>query len=102
MATLLRVLTLIALVLMPLTMTAAPAEAHAMPAMAMGEHCGDHPQAPPMKDMAQCMLMCAALPVADQFAVSPPVLPAPPPVLALISEIHGIILEIATPPPRHG
>ena len=101
--TLLRLLTLFAFVVMPFGMAHGPAEAHAMPA-AVDEHCGDHPdgQMPPTGDVAQCMLMCAALPAGDQLNVSPPIVPAPPPVKALNSAIHGIILEIATPPPRHG
>ena len=98
----LRFLALIALVLMPFTMVAAPAEAHAMPqAMAEG-HCGDHPdqQPAPATDMAQCMLMCAALPAAEPLAVYEPDLPKAPLQLARIKPIHGIILDIATPPPR--
>lgn len=102
MAALFRLFALVALVLMPFTMAGAPAKAHATPAVADG-HCGEHPAAPagPAIDMAQCMLMCAALPAAEQIAMSPPALPAPPPVLGLSSKNNGIILEIATPPPRH-
>ena len=73
-----------------------------MPAMSTAEHCGNQPQpqAPPIKDMAQCMLMCAALPAAEPVTVSPPDVPLAPRLLALAKPIHGIILEIATPPPR--
>ena len=101
-AALLRLLTLFALVLMPITMTAAPAEAHAMTAMSAADHCGDQqqPQTPPMKDLAQCMLMCAALPAAEALTVSPPDVPWAPRRSALVKPIQGIILEIATPPPR--
>ena len=101
MSALLRVLTLLALVLMPFAMTAAPAAAHAMPAMADG-HCDDQhpPDGPQRSDMAQCMLMCAALPAAEVPALSSPTVPKAPPRVALADPIHGIILEIATPPPR--
>jgi hypothetical protein len=100
MAALFRMLTLVAFVLMPFTM--APAEAHAMPAAMTEGHCGEHPDAPaaPATDMAQCLLMCAALPAAEPVVISSPAeLPAPREA-AFPKPIHGIILEIATPPPR--
>ena len=101
MSALLRVLTLLSLVLMPFAMTAAPASAHAMPAAA-DIHCFDHqrPQTPNQVDLAQCMLMCAALPAAEALTVSAPAVPKAPRRLALAVPIRGIILEIATPPPR--
>ena len=100
---LLRLVTLVALVLMSFTMTAAPAAARATPpAMAEG-HCSDHPdQSPPMGDMAQCLLMCAALPAVHAMQVTPPDGPRAPLALSGVNSIHGIILEIATPPPRLG
>ena len=100
MAAVIRLLTLVAFVLMPFTMT--PAGAHVMPqAMAEG-HCGDHPdgQPAPATDMAQCLMMCAALPAAEPLAVYAPDVPKAPVQLTLIRPIHGIILDIATPPPR--
>ena len=98
---LIRLLTLIALVLMPLTMAAAPTEAHAMPAMAES-HCDDRhqPAMPKQMDMAQCMLMCAALPASEMLIAMPLAVPKAPRRLALDKPIHGIILETATPPPR--
>lgn len=97
-----RLIALIALVLMPFTMAAAPTEAHAMPQATASDHCGDHSdrQSAPATDMAQCMLMCAALPAAEPLAVIAPDLPKAPLQLARIRPFHGIILDIATPPPR--
>ena len=101
----LRILTLVALVLMPFTMGSAPAQAqsaHSAMAKMSSEHCADHQDngAKPVTDMAQCMLMCAALPAAEALSLTPPVLPRTPLILSAVKSIHGIILEIATPPPR--
>lgn len=100
MAAVFRLLTLFAFVLMPFTM--APAEAHAMPQGIAEGHCDDRqqPELPKQVNMAQCMLMCAALPAAEPLTVFAPGLPKTPLQLDLIKPIHGIILEIATPPPR--
>jgi hypothetical protein len=101
MAAVFRLLALVALVLMPFTMAAAPAGAHAMPQAMTQDHCGDHPDAPAAPaDMAQCMLMCAALPAAEPLTVFAPDLPKAPLRLNRVKPIHGIILDIATPPPR--
>ena len=99
----LRLLTLIALVLMPFAMSGSRAEAHVMPeGMSASHHGSDHrmPDSPSPMDMAQCMLMCAALPAAEPLALSPNEVPKAPRRLTLADPIHGIILEIATPPPR--
>lgn len=97
-----RFLALAALVLMSFTMSAAPGEAHAMPQATADGHCDDHgqPQAPSAPDMADCMLMCAALPAAESITITALEVPKAPRRLALSESIHGIILEIATPPPR--
>ena len=99
---LVRLMTVVALMLMPFVMTTAPAAAHtASPAMTEG-HCADHPdqRGPPATDVTQCMLMCATLPAAGPLILAPPIQPR----LALkqvpAEPIHGIILEISTPPPR--
>ena len=103
-ATLFRLLTMAALVLMPFTMASAPAEAHhgQSAATMAGDHCAGQEQdgQAPATDMAQCLLMCAALPAAEPLAVEARGLPRAPLRLAPIRPIHGIILEIATPPPR--
>ena len=101
-ATLLRLMTLLAFVMMPFTMPAAAAEAQAMPHAMVAGHCDEHPDQPgaPATDMAQCMLMCAALPAGQKLAATPLTIPKAPRQLALVEPIHGIILDIATPPPR--
>lgn len=102
--TLFRLLTLVALVLMPFTMASAPAEAHHDQTIAAmsADHCADQDQDSPAPagDMTQCMLMCAALPAGDSLRVVSPGLPRVPLLLAPIRPIQGIILELATPPPR--
>jgi hypothetical protein len=101
-----RLLTLLALVAMPFTMAVSPARAHSGPdAMAAmsAEHCADHEggsKAPPATDMTQCLLMCAALPATEALRVEAPELPRVPLALSGVVPIHGIVLEIATPPPR--
>jgi hypothetical protein len=99
---LVRLVTAFALMLMPLVMTTAPAAAHAAaPAMIEG-HCADHPAqpGPPATDVTQCMLMCAALPAAEPLILAPPIQPRLALRQVLAEPIQGIILEIATPPPR--
>ena len=105
-ATLFRLLTLLALVAMPFTMAASPGQAHSGPAATAAmsaEHCADYEggsNAPPATDMTQCLLMCAALPATEALWVEAPELPRPPLALSAAVPIRGIILEIATPPPR--
>jgi len=96
-----RFLTMLAFVLMPFTMAPAQVEAHPMPAAMADGHCGEHPDAPAAPaDMTQCMLMCAALPAAGPVSISSPEELRAPREVAFAKPIHGIILEIATPPPR--
>ena len=102
-AALTRLLTLIALVLMPLGMTGAPAAASPMPAhaLASANHCdqqGGHDQAPAPK--MDCMAMCTALPATDSPAPSLVLKPRAPRTIAVANPFDGIILEIATPPPK--
>ncbi|HEY0628955.1 MAG TPA: hypothetical protein VGD23_06465 [Sphingomicrobium sp.] len=104
-AAFLRLLTLIALVLMPIGMTSAPAAASPMPDshhMTSG-HCDDLPdkeQAP--ASTMDCAAMCSAIPAADQALPSPILKPQAPRVIGAAERFDGVILEIATPPPRRG
>ncbi|QNM81731.1 hypothetical protein H8M03_06540 [Sphingomonas sabuli] len=97
-----RLLTLLAVMLMPFGMATAaspPPSSHA----AMAEHCPDGQQAPSHHDgmVGECTMACAsALPAAvpertASDAVAPPVL-----LSAAIARLAGMELEIATPPPR--
>ncbi len=99
----LRMLALLAVLLLPFGMSAAPAEPHAAETMTMpAEHCPDTPERSQTKFApAACSMACsAALPAADQP------LPAAGPQLRIVaqpgavSSLPGIELEIATPPPR--
>ena len=105
-AAFLRLLTLLALVLMPLGMSAAPAAAQTMPMshnMALTGHCDEQPnqdQAPVSK--MDCTAMCIALPAADSPMPGSALKPVTPRSIALAAPFAGIQPEIATPPPKHG
>jgi hypothetical protein len=99
-----RLLALIALVLMPIGMTGAPAAASAMPAdhaMAAG-HCegqsGDEPQAPAAS--MDCTAMCTAIPAREAAAPTPLFQRPAPRTVAVAVAFEGVEPEIATPPPR--
>jgi hypothetical protein len=105
-AALLRLITLLALVLMPIGMASAPAMAQQMPmddaAMAMGEgHCDKQQgqdKAPATK--WDCTAMCTALPATDAPAPARRLKLAAPRAIAIAVSFDGIVPEIATPPPR--
>jgi hypothetical protein len=98
-ATLLRFLALIAVMLMPFGMAAAPAAAHPAPVVT-GEHCADHQQAP-AKQAIDCTLVCAALPATENPEHLAPSVPQGPRAIAFVDSFNGIDPEIATPPPKH-
>lgn len=101
----LRLFALIALLLMPFGMAAAPAapaDEHHSAAMAM-EHCpdGQDRQQDPGGNIADCAMPCsAALPAADLSPASAIDLPRAPAEPAFQIALSGILLEIATPPPK--
>lgn len=105
-AALLRVLTLLALVLMPLGMTGAPAAASPMPAshdMATMGHCDEQPgqdEAPVSK--MDCTAMCTALPATEGPTPASVLKPKAPRTIAIAMPFVGMVPEIATPPPRRG
>lgn len=107
-AAVLRLLALLALVIMPLGMAAAPALAqpahhamaadHAMPA----GHCGEE-QAPgkaPAPAKMDCTAACTALPASTNPVVQPAIKPKAPRTISIAAPFSGIDPEIATPPPR--
>ena len=107
-AALLRLLTVLALVLMPFGMVSIPAAAEAMAAdhatMPMG-HCGDQSdqdKAPAHTSQQMHCAMCAALPASEPPTPAAGVPPSTPRSIATVSRFDGIELEIATPPPRRG
>ena len=103
-----RLLTLLALLLMPFGMVSAPAAAQPMPAshsMAQAEHCDEQPgqdKAPLHSSQQMHCAMCAALPAGDPPAPNAGLQPTAPRIIAVVSPVSGIELEIATPPPKHG
>ena len=104
-AAVLRLLTLIALMLMPVGMAGTPALAQPVPtehAMAAMGHCDDMPveeQAPSSSKM-DCAAMCTALPAGFGPAPQPMMKLEAPRSIAAGARFDGIVLEIATPPPR--
>lgn len=102
---LLSLVALVAMMLMPAGMALAPAAAHA--ATVAGPpadgHCDRQDEetgkAPATVD---CKATCGALTAAPARVSEPPPLPPPPPAIGPARRIAGIILDIATPPPRHG
>lgn len=102
-----RLLTMLALVLMPFGMASAPA-AQPMPAdhaMAATGHCdeqSDQEKAPSHSSNQMHCAMCAALPASEPPAPIAGFLPTAPRIIATVAPFNGIELEIATPPPRHG
>lgn len=105
-AALLRLLTLLALVLMPLGMAGTPVVAQTMPMnhnMASMGHCDGQPEqdeAPASK--MDCTAMCTALPAADAPSPAPALKPMAARTMALAAPFTGIEPEIATPPPKQG
>ena len=99
-----RLLVLVAVLLMPFGMSAAPAAtAHNehMSAMPM-QHCPDQNSTPHSNGMlADCTMACsAALPATSLDAVETHCLVRPPLGPTAVARLSGIELEIATPPPR--
>jgi hypothetical protein len=97
-----RLIALVALLLMPFGMTAAPALAQQPGhSAAMAGHCGDQPdrgqsQLPTKEHCA----VCGALPAADSPAPAPRLKPSMPRTAALAVSFAGIEPETATPPPK--
>ena len=97
-----RILTLLALLLMPLGMASAPAAAAIPVAGSAGDgHCDDHrkPEGAPAKAEMHCTA-CAALPALDAPRETVALLPDAPMVISLASSVAGFEPEIATPPPK--
>jgi hypothetical protein len=102
-AVLSRLLLLIAVLVMPLGMTAAPAAAehHHSASMPM-RHCPEqgtkhHSRAA----FAECTMACAsALPAVDRVQDPPVAYAAPLTAVALVPALHGLHPETETPPPR--
>ena len=98
-----RLILFVAVLLMPLGMTAAPAAAHQSMAaeMPMG-HCPDPPRDDdPKAGLAACTMACAAaLPAVEPVRDDPSIEPSPQIVAVQPHGLHGLHPETATPPPR--
>jgi hypothetical protein len=99
----LRLIAFVAVLLMPLGMSAAPAAAHAMPSASMPmQHCPGQPANNDGKPgIPQCMMVCsAALPAANAPAAERHILVCLPEQPARADVLRGLHPETATPPPR--
>ena len=101
-----RLLVLFAVLLMPLGMApaaaSAPANHHAtMAGMAM-EHCPDQSSKHDHNDgLAMCSMACAsALPAQDLARDETPLRHHQLVIPMMVQTLHGVLLEIATPPPK--
>ena len=100
-----KLLTLIAVLLMPLGMTTAPAAAaqqhHASAATMSTEHCPDEGMPHAKGGIAQCTMACAAaLPAMDSTAGEAVTIICTPEVPAAALRLHGVRPDTATPPPK--
>jgi hypothetical protein len=95
----LRLLTLVAVLLMPFGM--ASAAAHRVTAAPM-QHCPQQGSNHPSKGtLAECTMACsAALPAAERAGNEPVRIISAPMVAALPPRLHGLHPETATPPPK--
>jgi hypothetical protein len=103
MAMLLRVLTILAVLVMPFGMVTPAAAAHhqsAASAMPL-QHCPDEQQRSDAPGIAQCTMACAAaLPAPGSFGTGGPKIVCAPEPPAPPHALHGIQEDIATPPPK--
>lgn len=102
MTVIVRLLTLVALVLMPFGMTAAPAHGGPIPHVSTADDCGvnaDQDEAP-ATPQTDCTISCTVLRVADQSIARTFALAGGLQLVEPVVPFHGIVVEIATPPPR--
>ena len=94
-----RLVTLVAVLLMPAAMASAPALAQ--PAPAAAGHCDEHqePADAPSKPQAHCT-GCSALPAIEAPGGDAALRPLAPRVVAHSHFISGFEPEIVTPPPK--
>ncbi len=103
-AKILRLLTLLALVLMPFGMGAASAAAgNAAPAAATAQHCDDHggqPTKTSRDDAMSCAIACSMLVVAEAGVDAPAPDVREPAARPLAERGAGVHPDTATPPPK--
>jgi hypothetical protein len=101
----LRLLTIAAVLLMSFGMGIGAAPGHATVMVSASEHCSDQPAKPSPADSMDhasppCALACAALPAAFTTPELDIVLAKAPLKMTAAHDLHGVVLEIATPPPK--
>lgn len=98
-----KLILLVAVLLMPFGMTAAPAAAgqHHSAAIPM-QHCPDQGSSHGSKvGVVECMMVCSsALPAADLPEAKPMLLACAPEMSGVTQMLHGLHPETATPPPK--
>ena len=101
-AAIFRLLALLALVLMPLGMSSAPAAASTMPAdhgMTAG-HCEGQSSSDEAPAAKMDCAMCTAIPAREPVAQAPLFQRSAPRTIAFAFAFEGIVPETATPPPK--
>lgn len=97
-----KLLTLIAVLLMPFAMTAAPAMPMQHSASMAMRHCSE--QAPKQSGRGgfiECTMACsAALPATELRRDEPLLIVCTPPEAAAVNQLHGLHPDTATPPPK--
>jgi hypothetical protein len=101
-----RLILLVAVLIMPLGMSAAPANAmhHAMGTSMPMQHCPDEqsPRHHSKMTFVECTMACSsALPAGEAAAHEPPILVCTPLLPTTAQRLIGLHPETATPPPRH-
>ena len=98
-----RLFTLVAILLMPLGMSAAPAAIHHrdMAASMAMQHCPDGNSKSAARGFAECTMGCsAALPAAELPRAQPPRIVSTPVAPSASQVLTGLHPDTATPPPK--
>jgi hypothetical protein len=97
-------MTLLAVLLMPLGMTAAPAAAmhhHEMSMQMQMQHCPEQGKPAGKAAFIECTMACsAALPATDLRQGEPLLIICSPVEAQAVRQLHGLHPETATPPPK--
>ena len=100
----LKLLSLLALVLMPLGMSTAGAmPVHHAPTAATAEHCDGHGRQPTEQSRdasMDCAISCSMLAIAEVQVDAPPAAAPVPAVQTLVQLDAGLHPDTATPPPK--
>jgi len=94
---------LLAVLLMPLGMGAAPASAHRNPTVERPmQHCPQQSPTDGKAGFTECVMACSvALPASQAAAYEPLLLGCVPPTPRVAKSLHGLHPEAAIPPPKN-